>query len=174
MAQIESRTPTVATPANVAKSFVQSMLLAGAMGAAAWGAIQTFSEHSTYLKVVQPAISEACSPAGPYQSDYRLKGVDTETASSLLIKHPEKTQRICAAVNNSLKAAHQEKDLFVDNTALRDLASALGMDRTTAQQVIAMKEASDAAKKIDAPTMMLATEVQELPSAPAPSMEPNL
>lgn len=161
------------TPADAAKGVLKAALLAGVLGAAAWGAMQTVAEHRTYLKVVQPTISDACSPVGPYQGDYRLKGIDTATASSLLIKHPEKTQAICAAVNGALTAANQGNHILADNSALWHVASSLGMDNKTAHQVIAMKEASDAAKKLEAPAMVRATEIQAIPPAPS-SMEPNL
>lgn len=161
------------TAGDAAKGVLKAALLAGVMGAVAWGAMQTVSEHRTYSKVVQPAISDACSPVGPYQGDYRLKGVDTTTASSLLLKHPEKTQAICAAINGSLTVASKEKTLFVDNSALWHVASSLGLDSKTAHEVIAMKEASDNAKKLEAPVMMQATQIQAIPAAPS-SMEPNL
>ena len=185
--ELKSNTPYAQhTPADAAKGLLKGVLLAGVMGAVAWGAMQTVSEHRTYLKVVQPAISDACSPVGPYQGDYRLKGVDTTTASSLLIKHPEKTQAICAAINGSLTVASKENAIFADNTALWHVANSLGMDSKTAHEVIAMKEASDNANKqypllVEAagntksqPTMVPATQIQAMPDLDSPSMSPNL
>ena len=117
----------------------------------------------------QQVISDACSPAGPYAASYQGKGLDTALASSMLLKKPHLTQKICADINGALSVAHQ-RGLHVNNAPLQALAASLGLDAHTTQTMMAKQAPVD----LPSPQMVPATELQEAPSAPAPSMEPNL
>lgn len=117
----------------------------------------------------QQVISDACSPAGPYAASYQSKGLDTTLASSMLLKNPQLTQKICADINGALSVAHQ-RGLKVSNAPLQALAASLGLDAHTTQTMMAKQAPVD----LPSPQMVPAADVQEVQSAPAPSMEPNL
>ena len=118
----------------------------------------------------QRVISDACSPAGPYASSYQSKGLDTALASSMLLKNPHLTQKICADINGALSVAHRGAKK-VDNSPLQTLAASLGLDEQTTRTMMATQAPSTG---LPSPHMVPATQVQEVQSAPAPSMEPNL
>lgn len=131
---------------------------------------QSPSKPSAQAAHAEQVISDACSPAGPYASSYQSKGLDTALASSMLLKNPHLTQKICADINGALSVAHQ-RGLKVSNAPLQALADSLGLDAHTTQTMMAKQTPSI---DLPSPQMVPATQVQEVQSAPAPSMEPNL
>ena len=179
---IEKQTSRAQSVNATIKGIGLGVLLAGVLGAGAAVAIKTGAEWkqaiATQNNVVEKTISEACSPVGPYQSKYWVKGIDTLTASSALIKHPEKTQQICEAVNNSLQQAHAKGSLFADNSKLHAVADSLGLDVGTMRTVIAQTE-----QKQNQDKMEMQLQKASMPDSLSPfhqtspsssSMEPNL
>lgn len=160
------------------KGFGAGVLLAGVLGAGAMVAINTGAEWkqaiATQNNVVEKTISEACSPVGPYQSKYWVKGIDTLTASSALIKHPEKTKQICDAVNSSLDNAQAKGNTFADNTKLRAVADSLGMDVGTMHAVIAQTEQKQTQQKAEMEMQKASMPLETLQLPALSSMEPNL
>lgn len=122
-----------------------------------------------WIIVTHGQTTDACSPAGPYAASYQGKGLDIALASSMLLKNPHLTQKICANINGALSVAHQ-RGLTVSNAPLQALAASLGLDAHTTQTMMAKQAPVD----LPSPQMVPATELQEAPSAPATSMEPNL
>lgn len=159
---------------KVIKSIAVGALLAASLGAAAYGVVQRGAEVRVYNGLIQPTISESCSPAGPYQGNYHTAGVSTVVASSLLLKHPERTKEICAIVNNSLNVATEQKKAL-DNGDLYALANSLGLDLDTAQQVIFQNIDREQIQQSWTGQELLKATLQAPALDPIPlSMEPNL
>lgn len=118
---------------NVINGGLYGILVAGAIGAAAMGVMNGLDEQSVDRKIVQSTIVDACMQPGAQQTAYRLKGVSSELAAGMLLRHPKEVQQICAAINASL---NEKNNVFADSIQVHALANVLGVDQTVAHAAI--------------------------------------